>query len=77
VGERERERERGGGEILRLAGRLVSCCHYTPALDGFSTRCMLWAEENEVSDFVLGKVSIATLFLVIPDSVVAMMPTHL
>ena len=37
---------------------------------------MLWAEENEVSDFGLRKVSIATLFLVIPDSVVAM-PTCL
>ena len=76
MGERERGREREREEILRLAGRLVSCCHYAPALDGFPRRCMLWAEENEVSDFGLRKVSIATLFLVIPDSVVAM-PTCL
>jgi hypothetical protein len=39
---RAREREREREEILRLAGRVVSCCHYTPALDDFSTRCMRW-----------------------------------
>ena len=35
------------------------------------------AEESEVGNFVLRKGSIATLFLVIPGSVVAMMATYL